>query len=54
MTSLQTLINQSTTNLDVVTPIKARACDALNLVRRNKPRGQGAEGRVMRQGAERC
>ena len=54
MPTLQTLINQSTTNLDVVTPIKARACDALNLVRRSRSRGQGDDARVMRKGAERC
>lgn len=52
--TLQTLINQSATNLDVVTPIKARACDALNLVRRNKSREQDDDSRVMRKGAERC
>ncbi|SOX51500.1 hypothetical protein MAAFP003_161, partial [Mycobacterium ahvazicum] len=52
--TLQTLINQSSTNLEVVAPIKARACDALNLVLRNRSRGQADGSRVMRRGAERC
>ena len=54
MPTLQNLINQSSTNLDVVAPIKARACDALNLVRRSRSRGQVADSRVMRRGDERC
>jgi hypothetical protein len=52
--TLQTLINQSSTNLDVVAPIKARACDALNLVLRSRARGQRTDSRVMRRGDERC
>jgi hypothetical protein len=54
VTTLQTLISQSATNIDVVAPIKARACDALNLVRKSKSRGQADDSRVMRRGAERC
>ncbi|MCV7410215.1 hypothetical protein [Mycobacterium florentinum] len=54
MATLQTLINQSATNIDVVAPIKARACDALNLVRKSTWRGRGDDSRVMRKGAERC
>lgn len=54
MATLQTFINQSSTNLGVVGPIKAHACDALQLVRRSKSRGQAAESRLMRKGAERC
>ncbi|WP_264993100.1 hypothetical protein, partial [Mycobacterium montefiorense] len=54
VTTLQTLMNQGTSNLDLVGPIKARACDALNAVRRTRSRGQAAELRVMRRGAERC
>lgn len=53
MPPLQTWISQSTTNLDVVTPIKARACDALNAVRRSRPKSE-ADSRVMRKGVERC
>jgi hypothetical protein len=49
----QSLINQSSTNLDVVAPIKARACDALHAVLRSRPR-EGAESRLMTRGAERC
>lgn len=54
MATLQTLINQGSTNLDVVGPIKARACDALHAVLRSRSREQGADSRVMRPGAERC
>jgi hypothetical protein len=54
--TLQTWINQSSTktNLDVVSPIKARACDALNAVLRNRPRQSGTDSRLMRKGTERC
>ncbi|MEB3980699.1 hypothetical protein OQ968_05410 [Mycobacterium sp. 663a-19] len=45
-------INQGPANRDVVAPIKARACDALQAVRRSKPRP--TELRLMRRGAERC
>ena len=45
---------QSSTNFDVVAPIKARACDALDAVLRGKPRKLGADPRLMRKGAERC
>lgn len=54
MSTLQTLINQSATNLDVVSPIRARACVALNAVLRNRSREQQADSRLMRRGAERC
>jgi len=49
----QTLINQSSTNLDVVAPIKARVCNALQVVRRSRSR-EGADSRLMTRGAERC
>jgi hypothetical protein len=52
--TLQSWINQSPTNLDVVTPIKARACDALQAVLGNKSRRAEIELRLMRRGAERC
>jgi hypothetical protein len=56
VSTLQTWINQSSTktNLDVVSPIKARACDALNAVLRNRPRQSATDSRVMRKGIERC
>jgi hypothetical protein len=54
VSTLQTWINQSSTNLDVVSPIKARACDALNAVLRTRPRQSAADARVMRKGVERC
>jgi hypothetical protein len=47
-------INQSPTNLDVVGPIKARACDALQAVLGSKSRRAGTDMRLMRRGAERC
>ena len=54
VSTLQTWINQSSTNLDVVSPIKARACDALNAVLRTRPRQSGTDSRLMRKGVERC
>ncbi|BAX90369.1 hypothetical protein [Mycobacterium shigaense] len=54
MSTLQTWINQNSTNLDVVTPIKERACDALAAVLRSRPRRAKADSRVMRKGVERC
>jgi hypothetical protein len=54
VSTLQTWMNQSTTNLDVVTPIKARCGDALAAVLRSRPRRSETDSRVMRKGAERC
>lgn len=55
MVTLQAWITQNPTNLDVVTPIKARACNALHAVLRNgKPRQANAQARIMPRGAERC
>jgi len=45
---------QSSTNFDLVAPIKARACDALYAVVRSKPRKPDADPQIMRKGAERC
>jgi hypothetical protein len=47
-------INQSSTNLDVVSPIKARACDALQAMLRSKSRRPRTDSRLMRRGVERC
>jgi hypothetical protein len=52
--TLPAWISQSPTNLDVVAPIKARACNVLHAVVRSKRRRLGADQRVMRTGAERC
>ena len=52
--TLQPWMNQSPANLDVVTPIKARACDALQAVLRNKSRLTVTDLRLMRRGVERC
>lgn len=54
MSTLQSRISQSPTNLDVLAPIKARACDALHAVLRSKPRRAGANLRLMQRGVERC
>jgi hypothetical protein len=51
---LQAWINQGPTNLDVVTPIKTRAYDALQAVLRSKSRRTGTDLRLMRRGDERC
>ena len=52
--TLQAWISQNPTNLDVVAPIKARACDALQAVLKSKSRRAGTDLRLMRRGAERC
>jgi hypothetical protein len=41
-------------NLEVVAPIKARACDALQAVLKSKPRRVVPDPRLMPKGAERC
>ena len=53
MPSIPDRIGQSPENLDLITPLKERACDALNTVLRRRQRPAG-EPRVMRQGDERC
>jgi hypothetical protein len=54
--TLQDWISQNPPHLDVVAPIKARACDALQAVlkTRRRPAPVAAESRLMRKGAERC
>jgi hypothetical protein len=52
--TLQPWINQSPANLEVVAPIKARACDALQAVLASKSRRAGTDLRLMRRGVERC
>lgn len=55
MATLQAWISQNPTNLDVVAPIKARACDALQAVLRSRPaRQKVASSRIMARGLERC
>ena len=50
----QAWISQNPTNPDVVAPLKARACDALQAVLKSTPRRVGADSRIMRKGTERC
>jgi hypothetical protein len=52
--ALQAWINHSPSNLDVVTPIKARARDALQAVLGSKSRRARTDVRLMRRGTERC
>jgi hypothetical protein len=54
MPPLQAWINQSPANLDVVAPIRARACVALQAVLKSKSRRPEADSRLMRRGVERC
>lgn len=42
------------TNFDLVAPIKARACDALQAVLKSRPRVLTSQPRLMRKGVERC
>ena len=52
--TLQPRSSQSPTNLDVIAPIKARACDALQAMLRSKSRQVRADPQLMRRGVERC
>jgi hypothetical protein len=52
--TVQARINQSPTNLDVVAPIKARACGALQAVLGSQSRRAATDLRLMPRGAERC
>ncbi|WP_293344785.1 hypothetical protein [Mycobacterium sp.] len=54
MSPLQSWIRQAPTNLDVMTPIKTRAFDALNVVLNTTRRPADAGPRLMTRGAERC
>lgn len=54
MATLPTWINQSPTNLDVVTPIKARAYNALQAVLKGRQRHADHVVTLMRRGDERC
>ena len=55
MATLQAWIRQNPTNLDVVAPIKARACNALQAMLRSRPSRQKAPSlRIMARGVERC
>ena len=56
MPTLQYWMSQSPTNLDVVAPIKARACDALQALIGGGRRRTGPhyEVRIMSRGVERC
>ncbi|WP_167374084.1 hypothetical protein [Mycobacterium paraffinicum] len=54
MATLPSWISRSPANLDVVTPMKARACDALQAVLRSRSRRATARVTLMPRGAERC
>ncbi|WP_175401405.1 hypothetical protein [Mycobacterium malmoense] len=54
MATLPSWMSRSPANLDVVTPIKARACDAWQAVRRSGPSRPRPGVTLMRRGAERC
>jgi hypothetical protein len=52
--SLQYWMSQSPANLDVVAPIKARACGALLAVLKSRSRPGAERPRIMTRGVERC
>ncbi|MGD1255912.1 hypothetical protein ACKUT9_16880 [Mycobacterium seoulense] len=52
--TLPSWISQSPTHLDVMTPLKARACDAWQAVLRSGPRRAPANVTLMQRGVERC
>jgi hypothetical protein len=54
MSTLNSWISQTPAGRDVVAPIKARACGALQAVLRSTPRQAGTNPRLMPRGAERC
>ncbi|WP_197502142.1 hypothetical protein [Mycobacterium sp. E2733] len=54
MATLPSWISQSPTSLDVVTPLKTRACDAWQAVLRSAPRRAHTNVTLMQRGVERC
>lgn len=54
MSTLQDWISQRPTHFNVVAPIKARACGALQAVLNTRRRHASTDPRLMRRGAERC
>lgn len=54
MTTLPSWVSQGSANLDVVAPLKARACDALYAVLGSKRRPAATAPRIMPRGVERC
>ncbi|CPR12909.1 hypothetical protein BN971_04215 [Mycobacterium bohemicum DSM 44277] len=54
MAALQAWISEGPARLDVVAPLRARACDALNAVRRAGSRRARPDVPLMAKGAERC
>ncbi|CQD07893.1 hypothetical protein BN000_01598 [Mycobacterium europaeum] len=54
MATLPSWMSQSPTNIDVVTPLKARACDALQAVLRGGSRRSRPTVTLMQPGVERC
>jgi hypothetical protein len=52
--TLPSWISQGPTSLDVVTPLKARACDAWQAVLRSAPRRARTNVTLMQRGIERC
>jgi hypothetical protein len=51
---MQDSISEVPNDFDVVPPIKARACDALNALLKSRQRPRAGAPRVMRKGDERC
>jgi hypothetical protein len=52
--TLPSWVNQGPAKLDVVAPLRARACDALYAVLGSKRRQPAAGPRIMSRGVERC
>jgi hypothetical protein len=52
--TLPSWVSQRHAHLDVVTPIKARACGALQAVLGSGPRRASADVTLMQRGVERC
>ena len=54
MATLPPWVSRAPANLDVVAPLKARACDALQAVLKSTRRPAAAGPRLMSRGIERC
>lgn len=52
--TLPAWVSQAPANLDVVAPLRARACDALDAVLGSKRRPAATGPRIMSRGVERC
>lgn len=54
MATLASWVSQNPAGLDVIAPLKSRACDAWHALRKTRRRPAAAGPRLMARGIERC